>query len=469
MRFLWSTGRSRMSSANGWQPNSPLIGHGTVQSTCYLGLLYPLSIPEQKAMEEDIHEALQQHFIRPSTSPAASSFFFVAKKDGVLRPCIDYRHLNSQTVKYRYPLPLVPTALEQLRGASIFSKINLRSAYNLVRIRQGDEWKTAFITPSGHYEYRVMPYGLSNSPSFFQGYMNEVFPEFLHQFVIVYIDDILIYYRNLAEHLLHVKKVLEKIHQHHLYLKLEKCEFHTTSVHFLGYVIDQHGIQMDQRKVEAIRDWPQPATVKELQRFLGFGNFYRRFIHNYSLFSSPFTSLLKGRPKSLSWSSSALEAFQRLQEAFQTAPILVHPNPDLPFVVEVDTFSTGVGAVLSQRQGDPTRLHPCAFYSKKLSPAKQNYDIGNRELLAIKLALEEWRHWLEGANHRFEVITDHRNLEYLRNAKRLNPRQAWWALFFTRFDFTVSYRPRIAGRMPCHASINLSLIIILPDPSYLQP
>ncbi len=228
---------------------------------------------------------------------------------------------------------------------------------------------------------------------------------------------------------------------------------------------------MDQRKVEAIRDWPQPATVKELQRFLGFGNFYRRFIPNYSLLSSPLTSLLKGRPKSLSWSSSSLEAFQQLQEAFQTAPILVHPNTDLPFVVEVDTSSTGVGAVLSQRQGDPTRLHPCAFYSKKLSPAKQNYDIRNRELLAIKLALEEWRHWLEGANHRFEVITDHRNLDYLRNAKRLNPRQAWWALFFTRFGFTshIDQESRIAGRMPCHASINLSLIIIIPDPSYLQP
>ncbi len=189
------------------------------------GRVYPQSIPEQKAMEEYIQEALQQHFIRPSTSPAASSFFFGAKKDGGLRPCIDYRHLNSQMVKYRYPLPLVPAALEQLRGARIFSKLDLRRAYNLIRIHRGDEWKTAFVTPSGHYEYRVMPYGLSNSPSIFQGYMNEVFREFLQQFVIVYIDDILIYSRNLAEHHLHVKQVLEKLCHHHLYLKLEKCEF----------------------------------------------------------------------------------------------------------------------------------------------------------------------------------------------------------------------------------------------------
>ncbi|MGL5583251.1 MAG: reverse transcriptase/ribonuclease H family protein, partial [Cetobacterium sp.] len=368
-------------------------------------------------------------------------FFFVAKKDGGLRPCIDYRHLNSQTIKFSYPLPLVPAALEQLRGATIFSKLDLRSAYNLIRIRKGDEWKTAFITPSGHYEYQVMPYGLSNSPSVFQNYMNEIFREYLNKFVIVYIDDILIYSHHQEEHITHVKLVLQKLREHQLYLKLEKCEFHTPSVQFLGYVIDPDGVKMDQGKVEAITHWTLPKTIKELQRFLGFANFYRRFIHNYSMLSSPLTSLLRNRPKSLSWDDTATNAFHQLKLAFKSAPILVHPDPNRQFIVEVDASSTGVGAVLSQRQGNPSRLHPCAFYSKKLSPAEQNYDIGNRELLAIKLALEEWRHWLEGAKIPFEVITDHRNLEYLRDAKRLNHRQARWALFFTRFNFKVTYRP----------------------------
>ncbi|MGL4357092.1 MAG: reverse transcriptase/ribonuclease H family protein, partial [Cetobacterium sp.] len=362
-------------------------------------------------------------------------FFFVAKKDGGLRPCIDYRHLNSQTIKFSYPLPLVPAALEQLRGATIFSKLDLRSAYNLIRIRKGDEWKTAFITPSGHYEYQVMPYGLSNSPSVFQNYMNEIFREYLNKFVIVYIDDILIYSHHQEEHITHVKLVLQKLREHQLYLKLEKCEFHTPSVQFLGYIIDPDGVKMDQGKVEAITHWTQPKTIKELQRFLGFANFYRRFINNYSMLSSPLTSLLRNRPKSLSWNHTATNAFHQLKLAFKSAPILVHPDPNRQFIVEVDASSTGVGAVLSQRQGNPSRLHPCAFYSKKLSPAEQNYDIGNRELLAIKLALEEWRHWLEGAKIPFEVITDHRNLEYLRDAKRLNHRQARWALFFTRFNF----------------------------------
>ncbi len=220
------------------------------------GRIYPLSIPEHTAMEEYIQEALQQGFIRPSTSPAASSFFFVAKKDGGLRPCIDYRVLNAHTVKFAYPLPLVPATLEELRGASIFTKLDLRSAYNLVRIRRGDEWKTAFITPSGHYEYRVMTYGLSNSPSVFQNFMNEVFRDMLHRFVIVYIDDILIYSPNLDEHQQHVTQVLQRLRQHHLYLKLEKCEFHQSTVQFLGYVITPDGVQMDQGKVEAVRNWP---------------------------------------------------------------------------------------------------------------------------------------------------------------------------------------------------------------------
>ncbi len=197
-------------------------------------------------MEDYIKEALQQQFIRPSTSPAALSFFFVGKKDGGLRPCIDYRTLNDHTVKLPYPLPLVPTALEELRGARIISELDLRRAYNLVRIREGDEWKTAFITPSGHYEYRVMPYGLSNSQSVFQGFMNEVFWEFLHRFVIVYIDDILIYSRNLAEHCHHVTQVLRQLRKHHLYLKLEKCEFHRPTVQFLSYILHADGIQMDQ-------------------------------------------------------------------------------------------------------------------------------------------------------------------------------------------------------------------------------
>ncbi|KAK3533899.1 hypothetical protein QTP70_034891 [Hemibagrus guttatus] len=368
------------------------------------GKIYPLSIPEEKAMEEYIEEALAQGYIHPSTSPAASSFFFVAKKDEGLRPCIDYRALNQITVKFRYPLPLIPAALEHLHGATVFTKLDLRSAYNLIRIRKGDEWKT---TPTGHYEYLVMPYGLVNAPSIFQDFIHKVLQEFLHRFVLVYIDDILIYSRNLAEHRHHVAEVLKRLREFQLFLKAKKCSFHQPSVQFLGYNIDSSGIRMDEGKT---------------------------FTQNYSSLANPLTSLLRNKPKSLSWTSSA-------KEAFNTAPLLVHPDPDRPFIVEVDASTTGVRAVLSQQQGNLSCLHPCAFFSRKLNPAEVNYDIGNRELLAVKLTLDEWRHWLEGARHPFLVLTDHKNLEYLRAAKRLNPRQAHWALFFTRFDFTISYRP----------------------------
>ncbi|XP_053499602.1 uncharacterized protein LOC128619445 [Ictalurus furcatus] len=405
------------------------------------GRVYPLTVTEQKAMEEYIQEALHQGYIRPSTSPASAGFFFVEKKGGGLRPCIDYRGLNQCCVKYRYPLPLVPAALEQLRTATIFTKLDLRSAYNLVRIREGDEWKTGFSTTSGHYEYQVMPYGLSNAPSVFQCLINDVLRDMLGHHVIAYIDDILIYSDSREEHVHHVRQVLQRLLRHQLYVKAEKCEFHRTTIAFLGYVISPEGISMDQEKVQAVVSWPTPTTIKELQRFLGFANFYRRFIRNFSAIANPLTSLLKGKPKRLSWNSSAQSAFDKLKKAFTTAPIIKHPDPSRPFIVEVDASETGVGAILSQRFGEKPKLHLVAFFSRKLSPAERNYDVGNRELLAIKLALEEWRHWLEGATHQFVIFTDHKNLEYLRTAKRLTPRQARWALFFTRFHFTLSYRP----------------------------
>ncbi|KAK3535604.1 hypothetical protein QTP70_017137 [Hemibagrus guttatus] len=367
------------------------------------GRVYPLLLPESMAMEEYIETALAAGHIRPSTSPAAAGFFFVGKKDGGLRPCVDYQGLNAITVPYPYPLPLVPAVLEQLRGVRIFTKLDLRSAYNLVRIKKGDEWKTAFHTTHGHYEYRVMPFGLTNTSAVFQALINGVFQDQLGKWVIAYIDDILVYSASPEEHVLHVRKVLSRLQQHHLYVKLEKCEFHWSTT----------GLP--------------PTTVQELQRFLGFTNFYRRFIRNYSSVAGPLTSLLRGKPKRLVWTDQAQAAFQQLK--------------DLPFVVEVDASSSGLRAVLSQHHGEPGKLHPCAFYSWKLTTAEANYDVGNRELLAIKAALEEWRHWLEGARHPFQVLTDHHNLEYLCGTKRLNPRQARWALFFTRFRFMVTYRP----------------------------
>ncbi|KAJ7986713.1 hypothetical protein DPEC_G00342750 [Dallia pectoralis] len=283
-----------------------------------------------------IDEALQQGAIRPSTSPAASSFFFVKKKDGGLRPCIDYQGLNDITVKNRYPLPLIPAALEQVGQASIYSKLDLRSAYNLVRIREGDEWKTAFITHRGHYEYCVMPYGLTNAPAVFQAFMNDIFRDMIDRFVIVYIDDILIFSNSLVEHVCHVKQVLERLQKHQLYVKLEKSEFHVSTISFLGAVLTPEGVKLDDTKILAVRNWPQPKTVKELQRFLGFANYYRRFVRNFSTTAAPLSAMTSQKGRNLTWTDAARRAFHDLQHRFTSVPILGQPDATLPFEVEVD-------------------------------------------------------------------------------------------------------------------------------------
>uniref|UniRef100_A0A8K9X5F7 Gypsy retrotransposon integrase-like protein 1 n=1 Tax=Oncorhynchus mykiss TaxID=8022 RepID=A0A8K9X5F7_ONCMY len=291
------------------------------------------------------------------------------------------------------------------------------------------------------HEYLVMPYGLKNAPAVFQSFVDEILRDLHGQGVVVYIDDILIYSATRAAHVSLVRKVLGRLLEHDLYVKAEKCVFSKPAVSFLGYRISSSGMMMECDRVNAVRNWPTPTTVKEVQRFLGFANYYRRFIRGFGQVAAPITSLLKGGPVRLRWSAEADGAFNQLKALFTGAPVLAHPDPSLAFIVEVDASEAGVGAVLSQRSGTPPKLRPCAFFSKKLGPAERNYDVGDRELLAMVKALKVWRHWLEGAKHPFLIWTDHRNLEYIRAARRLNPRQARWAMFFTRFRFTISYRP----------------------------
>ncbi|KAI2650825.1 Transposon Ty3-I Gag-Pol polyprotein [Labeo rohita] len=322
------------------------------------GHLYSLSAKEQLVMEEYIAEGLRAGTIRPSSSPAAAGFFFVKKKDGGLRPCVNYRGLNQITVKNRHPLPLTNTTLDALSGGHFITKLDLRSAYNLVRIRKGDEWKTVFITPTGHYETLVMPFSLCNSPAAFQHFINDVLRDMLGRWCYAYLDDILIYSKTLEEHTQHVQAVLQRLLAHQLYCKLEKCAFHQHSTTFLGFIISAQGVAMDPQKLEA---------VLRLQHL----------------------SLLS----------------QNHHAENSTSP----RKPFKPFVVEVDASDVGVGAVLSQR-GPDEKLHPCSSFSRKFNPTQQRYGVGDRELLAIKRALEEWRHWLQGGSEPFTVWTNHQNL-----------------------------------------------------------
>lgn len=313
-----------------------------------------------------------------------------------------------------------------------------------------------------------MPFGLTNAPAVFQNLVNDVLRDMLNKFLFVYIDDILIFSRNLQEHIQHVRLVLQRLFENKLFVKAEKCQFHESSVTFLGFVIEQGQVRADPAKVEAVAEWPRPETRKQLQRFLGFANFYRRFIKNYSQKAAPLTHLTSSAIP-FRWSNEAETAFSTLKSLFISAPVLSHPDSSRQFIVEVDASDSGLGAVLSQLSPKDQKLHPCAFYSRRLSPAETNYDIGNRELLAVVSALREWRHWLEGAEHPFIVWTDHKNLSYLRSAKRLNSRQARWALFLGRFNFTITYRPGSRNTKPDALSRQTSHDEPEPEPGFILP
>ena len=428
-------------------------------SNLYYGPLYPLTELEREELKNYIKENLDKGFIRKSTSPAGAPVLFVKKKDGSLRLVIDYRKLNDMTIRNSYPLPLISELLDRVKGAKIFTKLDLKSAYNLVRIKEGDEYKTAFRTRYGHYEYLVMPFGLKNAPATFQHFINDVLSDYLDNFVISYIDDILIYSNSLEEHHEHVSKVLEKLLENNLYVKLEKCEFDKSETTFLGYVISKDGLKMDKEKVKAILDWPVPTNVKEVQSFIGLCNYYRLFIKDFAKIANPIHKLTR-KNVPFDWGKDQQKAFDTLKHLFTSAPILKHPDSNKPFIVETDASNFAVGAILSQEFDG--KLHPVAFLSKSLTKCQRNYQIYDKELLAIKEALEAWRHYLEGARHQFIVYTDHKNLTFPRKPEMLSQRQIHWYEFLSRFDFKLIYRsgkksgkPDLLSRRSDHLFANL--------------
>jgi len=402
--------------------------------------LYNLSAPELAALDEYVKENLAKGFIRPSKSPAGAPIFFVKKKDGSLRPCVDYRELNSLTVKNRYPLPLITELLDRLGNSRIFTKIDLKGAYNLIRIREGDEYKTAFRTRQGLFEYLVMPFGLTNAPAVFQMMINDIFRDVIDVYVIAYLDDILIFSPDPVTHTQHVKTVLQRLSDNKLYAKLSKCIFSANSVEFLGFVISDTGIHMAKDKVKCIEEWKQPTNRTQLQSFLGFTNFYRRFINNYSKIARPLTNLTK-KNTPFEWNQEATQAFNVLKTSIASEPTLAHPDPSEPFILETDASDFAIGAVLLQRSKADMELHPVAFYSRKMIPAEINYTVHDKELLAIVAAFKHWRHYLVGSPHTIEVFSDHKNLSYFSSMHILKQRHARWNEMLSEFDFILCYRP----------------------------
>ena len=437
------------------------------------GPLYNLSNTELAALRGYLDDALAKGWIQHSTSPAGAPILFVPKKDGGLRLCVDYRGLNKVTVKNRHPLPLISETLDRLNGAKQFTKLDLKDAYHRMRIRKGDEWKTAFRTRYGHFEYLVMPFGLTNAPATFQAYINKSLIGLIDQFCVVYLDDILIYSETPAEHVQHVRQVLDRLRRASLFVGLRKCEFFTTQVEFLGFIVSTDGVSMDKRRVAAIQDWPKPTSYHEVQVFLGFVNFYRRFIHHYSQIAGPLTGLLKGSEKGkksgpFEWPIEAERAFTRLQNAFMGAPLLRHFDPNLPIRLETDASEFAVAGILTQLDDVTKQWHPVAFHSRKMIDAERNYETYDQELLAIVTMFKHWRHYLEGANDAVEVLTDHNNLKYFMGQPNLNGRQARWAMKLASFDFFISHRPGktnpadAPSRRPDYKDENLAINKLLP-------
>ena len=411
-----------------------------------ISVMYSLSPTEQEALREFVDENLRLGFIRPSNSQHGAPVMFVRKKDGSLRLCVDFRGLNKISKKDRYPLPLISDLLATAGKARIYTTLDLRHAYYLVRIADGDEWKTAFRTRYGSFEWRVMPFGLTNAPSAFQRFMNDIFSDMLDVHVIIYLDDILIYSDDPTEHKKHVREVLRRLRLHGLFCKPEKCEFHQDTVNYLGFVLSKDGLTMDPSKVQTIQDWPVPRKVKDIQSFLGFANFYRRFIADYSKIVVPLTRLTR---KGVPWifSDAALHSFNTLKLAFTTAPILTHWIPDKQLIVETDASDYALGAILSI-QLDSGEVHPVAFHSRTFTPPELNYDTHDKELLAIFEAFRVWRHYLEGSGIPIDVITDHKNLEYFSTTKVLTRRQARWSEYLSQFNLVIRFRPGKLGTKP---------------------
>lgn len=404
------------------------------------GPIYALSELELSALREYLDEMLASGKIRPSKSPAGAPILFVPKSKGRgLRLCVDYRGLNNVSVKNRYPLPLMNELRDRVEGSKIFTKIDLKSGFNLIRIRSGDEWKTAFRTRYGHYEYLVMPFGLANAPSSFQNMMNDIFRDLLDRGLVVYMDDLFMYSSSYEDHVQLVAEVLKRLRENNLVAAIDKCQFHQTSVEFLGHVVSVDGIDMEKGKVESIVQWPQPTSLKEMQSFLGLANYYRRFIKDYSKICKPLTDTTKGKSKDWAWTPQCGDAFKYLKARFTSAPILKHFDPKLQTVVETDASDFAVGAVLSQFHD--RILHPVAFHSRKMDKAEVNYEVHDKEMLAIVTSFKEWRRYLEGACMPITVYTDHKNLEYFLTTKVLNRRQARWAQELAGYDFKIVYRP----------------------------
>ena len=397
---------------------------------------YKFSPVEQTELERQIQDLLNQGFIRPSVSPYGAPVLFVPKKNGQWRMCVDYRALNKQTIKDKFPLPRIDELLEKLGKAKVFTAIDLASGYHQIGVEQGSIEKTAFRTSRGQYEFIVMPFGLTNAPSVFQRLMNKIFAAELGVSILVYLDDILVFSETIEEHWQHLRNALARLREHRLYARVHKCTFLRDEVEYLGFDISAAGIKPSASKVEAIVNWPVPQTVRDVRSFLGLCSFYRRFVRGFSNIAAPLTELTKEK-KAWDWNEDCELSFTQLKVAMTTAPTLLFPDFEKSFTLTTDASLVAVGGILQQDQGNG--LQPIAYASRKLSGAESRYSAYERELLGIVWSIGQWRQYLEG--RRFVVQTDHSSLRHLPNQAAIHRRIWKWVSILQGYDVDIQHIP----------------------------
>src|SRR6202012_5284341 len=407
--------------------------------------IYPLTSGEDDALKAYIEENLAKGYIYEGSSPYASSFFFRKKTDGGLRPIIDYRPLNTHTIKDTYPLPLISDILTSLYGKTIFSKVDIRWGYHNIRIKEEDQWKAAFKTPRGLFIPRVMTFGLTNAPAAFARTMSRILWPLMDQCpkeLFVYMDDVLIATEeDLNRHRKIVHDFLDICEKESYYLKASKCVFEQRKIDYLGIVINGSQIKIDPKKVDGIKDWPrQVRNLKEARSVLGTLSYQRPFIPSFAHHAKPITDTIKTKDGTFQWTKEAGEALEKLIALICEEPVLCQPDMNKPFELEVDASAFTTGAILTQRD-ERNKPQAVGYFSKAFSEAERNYDIHDRELLAVLRGLEHWRHLLMGYRHEIMVFTDHKNLEYYRHPQRINRRVARYIPRLADYHYRLIHKP----------------------------